>query len=91
MAKSAVWLYAQVDDQWAEQILGQIGGMVISDTSIWRRVKVWGEKIKAQEEAQCATTNALPARGAVIRGTESKSQDMGVAMDAAKIYIREEG
>ncbi len=91
MAKYAVWLYAQVDDHWAEQILGQIGGIVISDTSIWRRVKVWGEKIKAQAEAQCATANALPARGAVIRGPESTAQDMGVAMDAAKIYIREEG
>ncbi len=83
VAKYAVWLYAKVDDHWAGQILAQIGGIVISDTSIWRRVKVWGEKIKAQEEVQGVAANALPARGVVIRSTASTSQDMGVAMDAA--------
>jgi len=91
VAQYAVWLYAQVDDQWAEQILGQIGGIQISDTSIGRRVQVWGEKIKAPAEAQRVTAQALPLRGAVIRGTASKSPDMGVAMDAAKIFIWNEG
>jgi hypothetical protein len=86
-----VWLAGQVEDDWAEQILQQIGGIVISDTSIWRRVKVWGEKFKAREEAGSTLASALPARGEVQRGDIRTSRDMGVAMDGAKIHLRGEG
>lgn len=86
-----MWLCGQVEDDWAEQIFEQIGGLSISDTSIWRRVQVWGEKLKVQAEAQRVNATALPSRGEVIRGTVTTPQDMGTAMDAAKINIREEG
>ena len=86
-----MWLDAQVDDDWAEQILEQIGGITISDTSIWRRVKVWGEKIRALEEAGRVSATALPAREEITRGETHTTQDMGVAMDGAMIHLRDEG
>ncbi len=91
MAKQAVWLTGQVTAEWAEQILHQIGGLTISDTSIWRRVQVWGEKIKAADEARRTMASALPPRSEIQRGEVRTAQDMGVAMDGAKIYVREEG
>ncbi len=86
-----MWLCGQLDDDWAEQILVQVGGISISDSSIWRRVKVWGEKIKAQEQTRRATASALPGRGAVTCGETATAHDMGVAMDGAMIHIRKEG
>lgn len=91
MAKLAVWLCGHVTAQVAEQILEQVGGILCSDTSIWRRVEKWGEKIKALEEAQQAAASALPQRGSVTPVPVTTSKDMGVAMDGIKINVREEG
>lgn len=87
----AVWLCGHVTAEVAEQILDQIGGVVCSDTSIWRRVAQWGEKIKVLEAARQTAANALPARGSVAPAPQRLSKDMGTSMDGIKINVRGEG
>jgi hypothetical protein len=91
VAKPAVWLYGRVESDVAEEIMQTIGGIDISDTSIWRRQEKWGTHIKAHEELRRATASALPSRGAVVPGGVPPAGDMGVAMDGAMIHVREEG
>ena len=91
MAQQAVWLYGQVEDDLAEQILQQIGGIAISDTSIWRRAQKWGERVRVAEEARAKAAVGLPQRGQVIRGQVPHERSMGVAMDGGMIHVREEG
>lgn len=91
MAKWSVWLAGLLPDDIAEQILQEVGGIAISDTSIWRRVAVWGERFKALEAAQAAAARALPEAGALIRGVTQSGPRMGVAMDGAMVNIRDEG
>jgi hypothetical protein len=91
VAQQAVWLYGQVEDDLAEQILQKIGGLPISDTSIWRRAQKWGEKIRVAEEAAAKSAAGLPQRGQVIHGQVPHERPMGVAMDGGMINIRQEG
>jgi hypothetical protein len=91
IAQQAVWLYGQVEDDLAEQILQRIGGIPISDTSIWRRAQKWGEEIRVAENARAKTAVGLPQRGQVIRGQVPHERPMGVAMDGGMINVRKEG
>jgi hypothetical protein len=91
LAKNAVWLLGQVEDDLAEQILMQIGGIVVSDTSIWRRMQVWGEKFKVLAEAEAAKAMVVPVQGGVVRGESRVARRMGVAMDGTMINVRDEG
>jgi hypothetical protein len=91
VARLAVWLYGQVDDDLAEQILQKIGGIAISDSSIWRRAQKWGERVCVVEEASAKAAVGLPQRGQVIRGQVPHERPMGVAMDGGMINVREEG
>lgn len=86
-----MWLCGHVTAEVAEQILDQIGGVVCSDTSIWRRVAQWGEKIKVLETARQAAANSLPARGSIAPVLHKLSKDMGASMDGIKINVRGEG
>ena len=91
LAQQAVWLYAQVADDLAEQILQKIGGLSISDSSIWRQAQKWGEQIRIHETVQATAATALPRRGQVVRGMVPSDKRMGVAMDGAMIPLRNEG
>ena len=91
MAKLAVWLYGHVVDDLAEQIMLQVGGIAVSDTSVWRRMKKWGEKIKALEAARMAEAMVVVQYGGVVRGESKIPRRMGVAMDGGMVAIREEG
>ena len=91
LVKWAVWLLGLVPDDQAEQILAQIGDIQVSDTSMWRRAKRWGEKIRAVEALQAAQARAMPEAGVVVRGESHSGPRMGVAMDGAMINIRQEG
>jgi hypothetical protein len=91
LAKNAVWLLGQVEDDLAEQILMQIGGIAVSDTSIWRRLQVWGEKFKVLAEAEAAKAMVVPVQGGVVRGESRVARRMGVAMDGTMINVRDEG
>lgn len=90
VAQQAVWLYGQVEDDLAEQILQKIGGLSISDTSIWRRAQKWGEQIRVVENARTKAVVGLPQRGQIIRGSVPHERSMGGAMDGGMIYIRGE-
>jgi hypothetical protein len=91
VAQQAVWLYGYVEDDLAEQVLQKIGGLAISDTSIWRRAQKWSEKIRVMEETRAKTAVGLPQRGQILRGQVPHERPMGVAMDAGKMNIRGEG
>jgi hypothetical protein len=91
VAREAVWLYGQVEDDLAEQILHTIGGLSISDTSIWRRAQQWGERLRVAEQARAKAAVGLPQRGEVIRGQVPHERPMGTAMDGGMVNVREEG
>lgn len=91
LAKHAVWLIGQVDDDFAEQVFSKIGGVFLSDTSIWRQQAQWGEQIRLQERAGAEAAKALPLRGQVGPATFRDAQNRGVAMDGAMIFVRGEG
>jgi len=91
VAQQAVWLYGQVEDDLAEQILQKIGGLAISDTSIWRRAQKWGEKIRVAETARAQAAVGLPQRDQIVRGQVPHKRPMGAAMDGGKMNIRGEG
>ncbi len=91
VAQHAVWLLGQVDDDFAEQIFSKIGGLAISDTSLWRQQRHWGEQIRLQETRRAESANALPLRGQVGPTTLRDTPDRGVAMDGAMIFVRKEG
>jgi len=86
-----VWLCGQVDYALAEEVLGEVGGVRLSDTSLWRRVKRWGEKIKALEAARMAGALVVAQQDGVVRGESKMAQRMGVAMDGMMVHVREEG
>jgi hypothetical protein len=91
IARDAVWLDGLGTDDQAEQILQRIGGIAISDTSIWRRAQLWGEQFQAVEVARRTSATALPTPGEITRGDLQTARDMGVAMDGAKMHIRDAG
>ena len=91
VAQQAVWLYGQVEQELAEQILNQIGGIPISDTSIWRCAQKWGERVRVLECAQAQAAVGLPQRGQVVQGQVPHERPMGGAMDGGMINVREEG
>ena len=90
VAKYAVWLSGLMEFEEAERVLNQIGHILISDTSVWRRTARWGQHFQAEETARRARANALPARGVPQPGETRDQPEMGVGMDAAKVYIRGE-
>lgn len=91
MAQHAVWLYGHVEDDLAEQILNKIGGIPISDTSIWRRSQKWGEQIRVAEQARAKAAVGLPQRGQLIRGQVPHDRPMGVGIDGGTIHVRTKG
>ena len=91
MAKHAVWLSGLMEFEVAEETLARIGQIVMSDTSVWRRAKRWGEQFQAREAAQQATANALPSPSEIVAGEKRQAKDLGVAMDGAMVHILEEG
>ncbi len=91
MAKHAVWLSGLVEFEDAEAILEKIGQIVMSDSSVWRRVETWGERGKAAQAVQRATATTLPPRSEIVAGEARQPKDMGIAMDGAKVHIRQEG
>ncbi len=91
IAKQAVWLLGQVTGEVAETVLREIGGVAISDSSLWRRLGKWGERIKVQEALRSAASSAPPPRSEIQRGERRSGVDMGVAMDGAMIHVRQEG
>jgi hypothetical protein len=91
VAKLSVWLCGQVTTENAETILEKLGGIVFSDSSIWRRVQTWGAKLQAQDTFERAAANALPPQGSVTPPAKTLPKEMGVGMDGVLISLRKEG
>ncbi len=91
LAKQAVWLLGQVSGTAAETVLREIGGVAISDSSLWRRLVRWGGRIQAQEWLRSAQASQPPVRSEIQRGETHTSTDMGVALDGAMINVRQQG
>ena len=91
VAKYAVWLSGLMEFEEAKRVLNRIGQIPISDTSVWRRAKKWGQRFQAEEAVQRALATASPARGEPVRGEPRDQPEMGVAMDGAQVHIRGEG
>lgn len=91
VSKQAVWLYGQVEDDLAEQIFERLSDIRISDTSIWRRKEIWGQKLCELEAEQALAARALPRWGAVLRGEARSGPRMGVAIDGYMVHVRDEG
>jgi len=91
VAKQAVWLSGLVTFEHAEEILQRIGQVAISDTSIWRRVSVWGTRSQAVEAGRQASANALPTRAELLAGAVQAPGEMGVALDGGMVHVRDEG
>jgi hypothetical protein len=84
-----VWLGGQVEYALAQQILEQIGQVVLSEATLWRCVQRWGARLEADENLRTAQASALPRHG--VRPEAPQAQRMGVAMDGAKVYVHGEG
>ena len=91
LVKEAVWLSGtQPSFEQAEETLARIGHVHMSDSTIWRRVAVWGKQFERleQERQQAAEGVAqVRGRGALVKSTTR----LGVGIDGAKIHIRQEG
>jgi len=90
-ARLAVWLSGQVCFEQASQILREVGQIHISDSSIWRRVEQWGDRLLAHEARECAQANAIPSRDEPQPGEARHEQRMGVSVDGWMVNIRGEG
>jgi len=86
-----VWLSGLVEFAAAEQVFARVGQVTISDSSLWRRVKKWGERFKTLETLGQAVATALPHRTDLIPGEKRGAGEMGVALDGATVNIRQEG
>jgi len=91
VAKQAVRLSGLMKFEDAETVLREVGQIVMSDTSVWRRVQVWGERAQALEAAQRAEATALPDRRTLVPGEAAGEARLAVAMDGAMVNIRSEG
>lgn len=91
MAKLAVWLSGMVEFEQVAEILARVGQVPMSTSSVWRRVKTWGERFQAQEQTAEAQAAALPTGDLLLPGERRSGGPMGVALDGAMVHIRQEG
>ncbi len=87
VSKLITWLSGQVSFEDTAEILEQVGGIHLSDSTVWRTTQKWGEKLKEREEAQAKAAQQKP-----VETTPAVSEArLGAAMDGVTIYLREEG
>jgi hypothetical protein len=71
----------------AAEILEQVGGIQLSDSTAWRRTQHWGNKLKAQEDAQAEAAEQKP----VETTSQVSEARLGAAADGVIVYVRDEG
>lgn len=89
VAKQAVWLSGLVAYEQAGEILQKVGQIEISGTSVWRRVKRWGEEFAGVEKLMQVKAY-LPGEREELDRNRSLGR-MGAGMDGTMIHVREEG
>jgi hypothetical protein len=92
LVKEAVWLSGAMGSfERAEEAFARIGHVTMSDNTIWHRAKRWGEQFQELEEERRAEANGLAQRGEVGPARSKSAVRMGVGIDGANLYIRQEG
>jgi hypothetical protein len=91
VARQAVWVYGHTSGAVAVEALKRLSGIVLSEASLWRCVKHWGEPLHAYAQRCEASANALPLRGDVGPNALHAAHNMGVAMDGTMLHLRQEG
>ena len=87
-----MWLSGAVSSyDLVEEVLNRIGQVGMSQTSVWRRTQAAGQQFQALAEVERSRAVSLPEKWEPPSRAEVKDQRMGVAMDGAIIFIREEG
>ena len=92
LVKEVVWLSGLVVFERAEEILGRVGQIAISDSSIWRRAQEGGERFQEVLEAEQEKANRVGKQSEGIPCKQrARERRMGSSMDGTMIHIREEG
>lgn len=92
LVKEAVWLSGAVNSfEQAEEILARVGHVTMSASTIWQRAQKWGEGFGRLEQQQQSEANRLAQRGEVGPAKSKSAVRMGLGLDGANIYIRQEG
>jgi len=87
VSKLNTWLSGQIGFEAAAEILEQVGGIHVSDSTTWRISQHWGEKFQVQEEAPAKAAQQKP-----VETTQAVSEErLGAALDGVIIYVRQEG
>lgn len=85
-----------MDFESGAQVLEQIGGISISDSTVWRLCQEWGSSFGEVAAAQWASANStnnyvsVEGKGSISQA-QAQPTKMGASMDGAMIHIREEG
>jgi hypothetical protein len=92
LVKQVVWLSGLVVFERAEEVLGRVGQITISDSSIWRRAQEGGERFREVLEAEQEKANRVGKQSEGIPPKQGVAKErMGSSMDGTMIHIREEG
>jgi hypothetical protein len=75
----------------AAEVLGQVGRVHLSASSVWQQTQKWGEAYRQVEEQAQRQAGEVEMRNGVVLGEAQGGQRMGVAMDGCLIHIRDEG
>ena len=75
----------------AAEILRRVGQISISESSVWRRMRKWGEEFRAHEDTERVLANALPRTGSSLAQRATAQGRKGIAIDGSMIHVREEG
>jgi len=75
IAKEAVWISGVVDSfAEAEQVMGRIGHVSMSDSTVWRWVEKWGKEFRGLEKERQEQAQTVPRRGEIIVGQAKQSE-----------------
>lgn len=92
VVKEVVWLSGVVNSyEDGERVLERIGHLIMSDSTVWRRVKKWGASFEAVSNEAEEKANALPKRGEATPVAPPEQRRVGAALDGAMVHIRDEG
>jgi hypothetical protein len=73
------------------EILQRIGQVSLSESSVWRCAQEAGSRFQAVETQERERANALPEQWEPPSRAVVADQRMGVSLDGATLYIRQEG
>jgi hypothetical protein len=84
--KLAVWVSGLVSYDRAAEVLERVGHLPISDSSIWRAVQQWGQRMEAAAEHAPRVTERCTDLQEVV-----SERRMGGSMDGGMVHVRGEG